>query len=446
MNSASLSTTRRLIPKNSRIGVVLSILAISTAQLCWGDQPPADSAGAQPLEASSPALNQKMNLGEYAQIEVPKGYRLFDAGAARVLLERMKNPVSPSLLGVLAPENGKWYAVLEFNEIGCVKDLNETEADSSAVLKAVQSKYDSQNVPLGQGAARVLSISWQIEPKFDSDAHSLEWAFLAEGRSTKVVNHTIALFGRRGVLNVTTVQGYQEAQADAVPLNQVVKWISFKDGQTYADYQSSDKVAGGGLKELVMGNEPSDTKQDEISTASAPRSVRWVYWGVGGGAALGSGLLMLVMAKSRSRKSRSRSYTNGHAVPAVQSNGANGHQSAGRQRKMYNYSKFYSEMVMQVSGSGCGMPTPGGNGHSRSRNGTTPAAAPVAEPVTPNQAIANANLELIACQKDLIEEQKNLMREQTRIIEEKAKLIKEYNQLMQKWSEDLENQFSLKLD
>src|SRR5215469_2940675 len=104
MNSASQSTPRRLIPQNSRIGVILSILAISSAQLCWGDQPSPAAAGAQPADTMVSAPNQKVNLGEYAQIEVPKGYRLYDSGAARVVLERKHNSASPGLVGILAPE------------------------------------------------------------------------------------------------------------------------------------------------------------------------------------------------------------------------------------------------------------------------------------------------------------------------------------------------------
>ena len=98
---------------------------------------------------------------------------------------------------------------------------------------------------------------------------------------------------------------------------------------------------------------------------------------------------------------------------------------------------------MQLSGHSYSWAGPA-NGHSHPR--VAGSAPVVAAQTMPSQALANANLELIACQKTLIEEQRNLMREQARIIEEKAKLIKEYNQLMEKWSEDIGNQFSLKLD
>lgn len=444
MNSALLIRSWRLISKISRSSVIISLLALSAAPLCRGDQLSSVPAGAPSAEALISELNQKVNLGPYAQIDLPKGCQFIDAPAARVLLERMKNPVSPSLVGVLYPEDKKWWAVLEFNEVGYVTGGDEKSGDFDAILKAVQDRTKS-----GQGTARIVSVNWQIEPKYDANAHSLEWAFLAEGRSGKVVNHTIALFGRRGVLSLTTVRPYQgsEGQADLVSLDDVVKKITFKEGQRYADYQTGDKIANGGLKDLIVGDQPADAKPEEIAAGgSVPSSVAGAYAAIGGCAALGAALLVFGRLRKRSIM-RSYAYTNGHATPAWQSNGANGsngRHGSGRQKKVFNYQKFYSDMVLQLSGHSYSWVAPA-NGRSHPRAGSAP-AAPISSPTAPNQTLANANLELIACQNNLIEEQRNLMREQARIIEEKAKLIKEYNQLMQKWSEDIENQFSLKLD
>jgi|SRR5579862_4255256 len=444
MNSVSLLSSWRLVSKISRTSVVISVLALSAAPLCWGDE--TSSAGAPSAEAVISALNQKVNLGPYAQIDLPKGCQFIDADAARTLLERMKNPVSPGLVGVLYPEDKKWWAVLEFNEVGYVKGLDEKNGDFDSILKAVQNRNETETAQSGQGTARIVSVNWQTEPKYDADAHSLEWAFLAEGRSGKVVNHTIALFGRRGVLNLTTVRPYQGSeQADSVSLNDVVKKITFKEGQRYADYQTGDKMANGGLKELIVGDQPVNTRPEEIAAAqSVPSSVGWVYAIIGGCAALGAGVL--VFSRLRKRSMRAHVYTNGHAVPAWQGNGANGNgrHGSGRQKKVFNYQKYYSDMVLHLSGHSYSWVAPA-NGHSHPRVASTPTPA-VPAVASPNQALANANLELIACQNNLIEEQRNLMREQARIIEEKAKLIREYNQLMQKWSEDIENQFSLKLD
>jgi uncharacterized membrane-anchored protein len=389
------------------------------------------------------ALNQKANLGQYAEIEVPKGYRFIDADAAKTLLEKMNNPASSGLVGILIPDGGKWWAVLEFNEVGYVKDPNKNE-DFGAILKAVQDRNETQNRELGQGPARIVSVNWQTEPKYDADAHTLEWAFLAEGQSGKVVNHTIALLGRRGVLNITTVQPYKASEdpVDSVPLSDLVKKITFKEDQRYADYQTGDKVASGGVKELVVGQQPTtdvNVKADVVAARSVFNSVPMMGWIVGGSVVIGAGLLAYgQLTKKKVR--RPYSYTNGHATPGLQTNGANGNLA---RRKVFNYHKFYSDMVMQLSGHSYSWAGPA-NGHSHPR--VAGSAPVVAAQTMPSQALANANLELIACQKTLIEEQRNLMREQARIIEEKAKLIKEYNQLMEKWSEDIGNQFSLKLD
>src|SRR5579862_1922660 len=75
MNSASLIRSGRLISKSSRTSVVISILAIATAQFCFGDQPSSVPAAPAPAEALISALNQKVNLGQNAQIDLPKGFR-----------------------------------------------------------------------------------------------------------------------------------------------------------------------------------------------------------------------------------------------------------------------------------------------------------------------------------------------------------------------------------
>lgn len=435
------------------------LLAVSLgAQLCWADSPPAVSALSLAQDNASTAAN-KASLGQYAEIQIPQGYRFFDAATARALLDHMNNPVAPGLVGVLAPNDGKWWAALEFNDVGYLKNVGAQQLDPAAILKDVQARNTTENKQqMEQGVPRIQSVDWEMEPKYDANAHSLEWAFRAAGPSGAVINHVIALFGRRGVLEITAVQPDRTSQGhvDLVPLNDFVRNITFKEGQAYADYQSGDKVASAGLKEIVLGGD-SSAPVGNLATASIPRAVIWGYSFIGGCVALGSALLVYGKLR-KGKRVPPAAHSNGHAVVAVQTNGkVNGNTLTShrtlRQKKMFNYQKFYSDMVLQLSGHTYAWVNPGSNGNglspsaqrapSQSATAPQPPAAPQS---LSNQALVNANLELIACQKNLIEEQKNLMHEQTRIIEEKAKLIKEYNQLMEKWSEDMENQFSLKLD
>jgi hypothetical protein len=227
-------------------------------------------------------------------------------------------------------------------------------------------------------------------------------------------------------------------------LKELVSKITFKDGQRYTDYQIGDKIAGVGLKEIVMGDESSGGQRDEVKAGSVPGVVIWIYSVFGACVALGSG--MLVYGRFKKRKTQPAAVaTNGHALPAVHHNGGkkNGNgmtrHAASRQKKVFNYHKFYWDMVLETSGLTYGWESSvNGNSHSRTKES--------AGPQTIAGANANTDADLIAFQKTLIEEQKNLMREQSRIIEEKAKLIEKYSQLMEKWSQDVENQFSLKLD
>lgn len=446
MNSACLSNFRRLVPTHSRISW-FSLLVISATQLCWGDVPSSTSGAPRPenkqISSTIASLN-RANLGDCAEMEIPDGYRLIDANNARIMLDRADNTVSAGLLGVIAPESGKWWAVVEFNDIGYVKNVDE-QVDFGAILKAVQSKNDAENAQLvEQSRARIASVNWEIEPRYDAAAHSLEWAFRVQGQAGKVINHTIALLTRRGVLSITAVQSIPPSQAsvDPIPLNELTKKITFKQGQSYADYQDGDKVASAGIKEVIMGDDTSAAHQDDMAASHPVPAMVWFYSCVGGSIALATALL--VYGKFKKRKARPSAYTNGHALPAHQGNGKNGsalnRNGGSRQRKVFNYQKFYSDMVLELSGHTYAWVNPG-NGHARS--GAAESAAPQPTTMVPGQMAANVNAELIACQKSLIEEQKNLMREQTRIIEEKAKLIAEYNQLMEKWSDD---QFSLKLD
>jgi hypothetical protein len=137
----------------------------------------------------------------------------------------------------------------------------------------------------------------------------------------------------------------------------------------------------------------------------------------------------------------------------LNNNHANGNNS--KRRRMFNYHKFYTEMVLQgpsptsMADSGYGayngyngyyveyeMPRINGNGHNGngSTNGHTPADA-----AEHNSSTVDSHATLIATQKSLIEEQLRLIQEQARLIQEKSRLIEEKNQLLERQSQMLDN-------
>jgi uncharacterized membrane-anchored protein len=373
----------------------------------------------------------KVDLGKYATFEVPEGYRFTDAKGARTLLQRMRNPVSEGLVGLVAPDSGKWWVVLEYADVGCVRSIDQG-VDAARALKGVEERMNQENqVRAAAGLTPISDIQWSIEPKFDANHDTLEWALQAQTQTDKVVNHTIRLLGRRGVLDATSVQTTKNG-AESIPLSDLMANISFKPGEAYADYQAGDPVASLGLTELIIG---PDTKTDNSVIIRAA-----IWSGVVFVACALTGIAVVLRRKYRQLKDAEK-------IPAVSApasaaapvngsgkNGAPGRESS-RRRKMFNYPRFYADMMSQVSGS------PAYVEHMASAsqvpagaNGSMIGRASAAYP-GPNEAILRANLELIANQTNLIEEQRRLLQEQSKLIEEKTRLIREKNQILEKQAE-----------
>src|SRR5579864_6743371 len=155
------SSRERKVSNHLRIYWLLSLLLISTDYFCRADSTPAGK------DNGISSLLDKASLGDCADIDVPQGYRFIGADGARALLERMNNPIEPGLLGVLTPTDGKWLAVLEFEQIGYLKDLNTKHLDFEAILKAVQNRHENkEETAVYGGAARVASLDWEIKPEY----------------------------------------------------------------------------------------------------------------------------------------------------------------------------------------------------------------------------------------------------------------------------------------
>lgn len=142
---------------------------------------------------------------------------------------------------------------------------------------------------------------------------------------------------------------------------------------------------------------------------------------------------------------------NGHA------NGSDHGRNGSKRRRVFNYHKFYTEMVLQVSPATRadsfdsfpfevmayprnGSQTNGDhNGHSATNGNGHDAVLKSSSPVA-SGAMQDAHSEMIANQQNLINEQTRLIEEQSKLITEKSRLIAEKNQLLARQSEMLNNQ------
>lgn len=477
-------------PVGVRRAVVACLLGVVTGTACL-QQSLAQQSQSQSVVFSDPLKQinwisgpQSISIGDFARVNIPDGYRFASASGARVILENANAPVPNDLIGVLADKGGTWWAVLEYDKSGYVKSADFTQIDSASVLKSVKKHLQNQD-----NGSEIMSLTWQTQPAFDAKADSLAWAVQVSAGSAKTLNEGVAMLGRHGVLEVTAVRPYPLATAPT--LGQIVsKNISFQSGERYSDYQNGDKVGDVALAGLISG----DNGENSVTKAGTAAWVYWVYGGLGICVAIAGFMAKGSRKKRQSRPARTHvsapagAYAVAAAAPiaaaptaAVTSTAAtsanvaltnvklngngngngNGHYSTAngsasvkngkhfhrnRRKRMFDYPKFYTHVMRELSfhsydaspnaangktrnGNGNGRVNGhsngngngnGANGYSNGANGNNGTNSS-----DPNGSVKTGIEELISTQKALIQEQKCLLEQQTRLIEEKRWLIDE---------------------
>ena len=490
--------------------VLVAVFVVSNHS-CQAQQPSLDAVLSDPLKqvgwVSGP---EKVSLGDFADFDIPAGYRLTDAHGARVILQSYNTPVTDGVVGLLASSSGKWWAVIEYTPAGYVKNAGDQLIDTASVLKAAQAEIQKRDN--AQGASAATSLSWKSKPVYDASTHSLAWSIQIQSPSMKGENDTVALLGRHGVLDITAVQA--SATADSSSLKQLIGDIKFRDGERYTDYQGGDKVADIGLAQLIVG-------QDHAAAAGSGFAASWIYWVYSGvGACIVVGIAGLLLMKKRSRPARVAVPVAAASVPATKpivsasmvsaptaaispqvapatapsptvastmaaasshhaasnhQNGAaavktNGAQAKtpkqfhrNRKKKVFNYPKFYTNVMRELSLHSYGPGTvangkSGFNGHSNGHqnghaNGHTNGNTNGHSNGQSNGHTNGVNGINDAVKTEigqLIASQKNLIEEQKCLLEQQTKLIAEKRWLIEEQTAFLKgqvnSQFPLKFE
>ncbi len=342
---------------------------------------------------------RKVALGDTAEITIPEGYRFLDDKGGRSFLEGMRNSAPKNLIGILAPDSTKWFAVIEYSGTGYVKDTDASQLDASAMLKKVQKLIARQNAANSTNSSpAIASADWELKPVYNPAQNKLEWAI----RAANVVNYSVRLLGRRGVLEVVAVQPYQ-TDFDLVPLRDIVNGIFFKDGERYSDYKLGDTLAKASMAQLAANENGPNAASASNNKAKSSHNVLWI---VGAGSAVlllaGAGLMVKKLSKGSRSQDTGRQSTKAAqsitaaaprqpvstnqgqpstllAVPAASStvqsavpagvspapvakgqalvslrgvserNGKTSKHNGRRRKKQYNFHLFYSDMIMNLT-------------------------------------------------------------------------------------------------
>ena len=194
-------------------------------------------------------------LGGWAYVDVPEGYRFTGGDGTIRLMEAYGNLTSGGELGYLAPDNMEWFAVFEFDDCGYVKDDDKDQLDAGKLMKQMQENQKQVNEELTKRGMPTLQVrGWHTPPFYNPTTNNLEWAVrIASSDGGEVINYKTKLLGRRGVMDVVLVCDEDSLDTVVPEYQKLLAGYRFREEESYAAFTKGDKVAQYGLTGLIVG-------------------------------------------------------------------------------------------------------------------------------------------------------------------------------------------------
>jgi uncharacterized membrane-anchored protein len=196
--------------------------------------------------------NTEGDIASVAKIKVPTEFRFLSSEGTNQFLQLTGNlPEENSY--TFAPQSIDWFAILDFDPIGYVRD-DET-IDQDALLKEMKDSNEANNEERKKRNLEILTLEgWSVPPHYDTETHRLEWGTkLVDDSGDTAVNYTIKLLGRGGVVNAVLVSSPETLDADVAAFKKSLEGFTFLPGQRYFEFKTGDKVAAYGLTALIVG-------------------------------------------------------------------------------------------------------------------------------------------------------------------------------------------------
>ncbi len=153
----------------------------------------------------------------------------------------------------LAASNLQWFTIFSFDNSGYVKDDETLDADALLEsLKKTNAAASDERRRLG--LPQLTLEGWYVPPHYDQTTNRLEWGTKASSSDGSiVVNYSIRLLGRGGVMSAMLVSSPESFDVDLSAFKRALNGFTFKSGKTYAEFREGDKVAEYGLAALIAG-------------------------------------------------------------------------------------------------------------------------------------------------------------------------------------------------
>ncbi len=211
-----------------------------------------------------------------SRLVVPAGFLFLDAAGTRRFNELNQNLAGNTEV-MVAPDDLRWSAFLDFSDEGYVKD--DEKIDAAALLKAMKENSVAANQERSRrGWPPLTVVDWAKPPAYNQATRRLEWATIIESDGHRNANFFTKILGRRGHTSVILVAGTDSLGAAETELNGVLDAYGFNAGDTYAEWKPGDKVAEYGLAALVLGGAAAiATKKGFWAIAASFLAATWKF-------------------------------------------------------------------------------------------------------------------------------------------------------------------------
>lgn len=199
-----------------------------------------------------------------ASINIPEGFKFINAAESKYVLEDLwGNPGGHDVMGMIFPASsgatdpGSYAFIIQFEELGFVKDSDADKIDYDDLLKDLKESSEKENQErVRLGLMTMDLVGWASKPYYDKERKVLHWAkeYSVPGREENTLNYDIRVLGRKGVLTLQAVSSMDQLDSVNSHINDVLSMVNFNEGHRYADFDSkTDDVAAWTIGGLVAG-------------------------------------------------------------------------------------------------------------------------------------------------------------------------------------------------
>ncbi|MEZ5843247.1 MAG: DUF2167 domain-containing protein [Hyphomicrobiaceae bacterium] len=260
--------TSYLTGMNRAAGAFVALAFAATAAFAQGGGAPSPEARQKELAAAieagfKAATNgpASVTLIDQGTLKLPAAYVFVPKAEGTRMMEAMGNRTNANFIGLVLPaENARWFATLDFNKAGYVKDDDAKDWKADDLLKTLKEGTAAGNEDRAKRGFPAIEVTGWIEPPaYDKAAHRLVWAANvhrtgAPADQGNSVNYNTYALGRHGYFELNMIGAPDVIRANKDSAKLLLAALEYDLGNRYEDFKpGTDAVAGYGLAALVAG-------------------------------------------------------------------------------------------------------------------------------------------------------------------------------------------------